>query len=98
MTRRMFSVPARCPATRGSPRWVAQRPLPSMMIATWRGTRPPEIGEMTSPSSSASHMPVAGRSDLKELGLLALGLGVDRGDMRIRQLLKLFFLALEIVL
>src|SRR5688500_4689923 len=34
-TRRTASAPARCPALRGSPRAVAQRPLPSMMMATW---------------------------------------------------------------
>ena len=34
-TRRTASAPARCPAERGSPRRVAQRPLPSMMMATW---------------------------------------------------------------
>ena len=34
---RTRSAPRRCPAMRGSPRLVAQRPLPSMMIATWLG-------------------------------------------------------------
>jgi len=33
-TRRSAATPARCPAMRGNPRRVAQRPLPSMMIAT----------------------------------------------------------------
>src|SRR5205085_11771233 len=33
--RRTASAPARWPATRGRPRRAAQRPLPSMMIATW---------------------------------------------------------------
>src|SRR5512138_2906870 len=31
-------MPIRWPSTRGSPRSVAQRPLPSMMTATWRGS------------------------------------------------------------
>ena len=31
------STPARCPIVRGNPRAFAQRPLPSMMMATWRG-------------------------------------------------------------
>ena len=34
---RTASTPLRCPATRGSSRLFAQRPLPSMMMATWRG-------------------------------------------------------------
>src|ERR1700694_173210 len=33
---RTASAPARWPAARGRPRRVPQRPLPSMMIATWR--------------------------------------------------------------
>src|SRR5205809_719749 len=35
-TRRTASAPARWPAARGRPRRAAHRPLPSMMIATWR--------------------------------------------------------------
>ena len=34
---RSASTPRRCPSPRGSPRADAQRPLPSMMMATWRG-------------------------------------------------------------
>ena len=33
-----FSVPALWPASRGKPRRLAQRPLPSMMMPTWVGT------------------------------------------------------------
>src|SRR5271165_7170813 len=36
--RRSASTPRRCPSPRGSPRAAAQRPFPSMMIATCRGT------------------------------------------------------------
>src|SRR5271157_4297144 len=36
MVRRTASAPARCPALRTRPRLVAQRPLPSMMMATCR--------------------------------------------------------------
>ena len=36
-TARTDFTPSPWPATRGSPRLVAHRPLPSMMIATWRG-------------------------------------------------------------
>ena len=39
MTRRMFSVPARWPAWRERPRSFAQRPLPSMMMATCAAVR-----------------------------------------------------------
>src|SRR5262249_60612680 len=38
MVRRKASTPRRCPSARGNPRAAAQRPLPSMIIATWRGT------------------------------------------------------------
>src|SRR5262245_29847958 len=34
--RRTVSTPAGRPAARGRPRRVAQRPLPSMMMATWK--------------------------------------------------------------
>ena len=37
-TRRSASTPRRCPSARGRPRAAAQRPLPSMMMATWRRT------------------------------------------------------------
>jgi len=36
--RRNVSLPAAWPALRGRPRFLAQRPLPSMMIAMCRGT------------------------------------------------------------
>src|ERR1051326_4811701 len=42
--RRNASTPRRCPSTRGSPRWAAQRPLPSMMMATCRGAPNPPLG------------------------------------------------------
>src|SRR4051812_37895692 len=36
-TRRSASTPRRCPSARGRPRAAAQRPFPSMMIATCNG-------------------------------------------------------------
>src|SRR6476660_6489151 len=36
-TRRSASTPRRCPSARGRPRAAAQRPLPSMMMATCAG-------------------------------------------------------------
>ena len=44
--RRTASAPWRCPSARAPPRAAAQRPLPSMMIATWSGSgfkRPPPL-------------------------------------------------------
>ena len=38
---RKASTPRRWPSTRGRPRAAAQRPLPSMMMATWRGLSKP---------------------------------------------------------
>ena len=37
VTRRTLVAPCRCPSIRGNPRCCAQRPLPSMIIATCRG-------------------------------------------------------------
>src|SRR5271169_1163219 len=44
VTVRTVSTPRRWPSIRGSPRCFAQRPLPSMMMATWRGTAPRSAG------------------------------------------------------
>src|SRR5215468_9060909 len=42
-TRRTASTPARCPAARGRPRRTAQRPLPSIMMATCRPSFPGRV-------------------------------------------------------
>ncbi len=42
--RRSASTPRRWPSARGNPRAAAQRPLPSMMMATCRGTAKSPIG------------------------------------------------------
>ena len=39
-TSRTAFMPAWCPSGRGSERPLAQRPLPSMMMAMWAGTAP----------------------------------------------------------
>src|SRR4051812_35435283 len=41
------SSPAAWPSVRFRPRCCAQRPLPSMTMATWRGTRPGSMPEIT---------------------------------------------------
>src|SRR5690349_16463439 len=38
--RRTAPAPAMCPSSRGRPRAIAQRPLPSMLMATWNRSRP----------------------------------------------------------
>src|SRR5499433_4011787 len=48
MVERAVCVPARCPAMRGRWRRCAQRPLPSMMTATWRGKRVRSSPEVSS--------------------------------------------------
>ena len=48
--RRSASTPRRCPSPRGRPRAAAQRPLPSMMMATCRGTSKSSIGAFGSGS------------------------------------------------
>src|SRR5215470_10918190 len=64
-TRRTAFTPSWCPATRGRPRRVAQRPLPSMMMATCSGT----VWASTTSRSSSS------------LGIWAGETWVDLSDM-----------------
>src|SRR4029079_17078022 len=57
-TRRRASTPRRWPSTRGKPRAAAQRPLPSMMIATCRGTANSGVRTLSNSGfdiSSSSH-------------------------------------------
>src|ERR1700674_4165974 len=75
-TRRMVSMPALCPMTRGSRRSRAQRLLPSMMIATCSGG-----GNWLTRGSWAS--------DLHDLGFLAGGHLVDQTDVAINDPLQL---------
>ena len=58
-TSRTDSMPARCPSTRGRCRCAAQRPLPSMMIATWAGSR----SKSTCRASASSGDPGGQRSE-----------------------------------
>src|SRR5205807_4201107 len=54
-TSRTAFIPARCPSGRGRWRSRAQRPLPSMMMATCRGTAPPSR-VFARRSSDTSHL------------------------------------------
>src|SRR6266849_8725427 len=75
-TRRMVSIPALCPMTRGNKRSRAQRLLPSMMIATCSGG-----GNWLTSGSWAL--------DLHDLGFLAGGHLVDPTDVAVSDLLEL---------
>src|SRR5579862_5793571 len=78
MVRRTDSAPRRCPATRGRPRAVAQRPLPSMMIATWLGGVPPSPGTARD----------CGTSDMQDVFFLRRQGVVDHFDLIVGQLLN----------
>src|SRR6478736_1588501 len=93
-TRRSASTPRRCPSARGRPRAAAQRPLPSMMMATWAG------------ASDLSGPPVTGagafgidfsldRQDFFFLGRQQL---VDLGDGGVSRLLHVAGQALLVIL
>src|SRR5262249_51955446 len=82
-TARTESLPRWWPSMRLRPRCNAQRPLPSMMMATWRGRR----------SRSRPGVPVlATRSDLHDLVFFGLENLIDAFDVLLGGLLR-FFLA-----
>src|SRR6266536_1827582 len=91
--RRSARVPARCPAATGSPRRLAQRPFPSMMIATERAIS----GNSCSSSGRRPRsdlirvrmrtLRLEDDSDLQNLRFLALEQLVDLLDVPVRHLL-----------
>src|SRR5437899_79904 len=107
---RNASTPRRCPSTRGSPRAAAQRPFPSMMMATCRGTSgtPPatSVCAISVPSTlmpsilGACAMMSTGPapSHRHDLFFLAGERAVDIGDGLIGRLLHQLGLALVLVL
>src|SRR5262245_23165134 len=80
---RTASPPRLWPATRGRKRCFAQRPLPSMMMAMWRGTAP--TSGIDSVVLSNFGMP----SDLHQVGFLLLQQLVHLRDVPVGQLLHL---------
>src|SRR3990170_983109 len=92
ITRRRFSVPARCPASRGNPRARAQRPLPSMMMATCSGIF---SGSSFEADFAAAEAPAL---DLKDLGLLPAGDLIHLLDDPIGELLQLGLPSVKLVL
>src|SRR5215813_5037121 len=87
-TRRSASAPSRWPMVRGSPRAFAQRPLPSMMMATWRGVTPPSAASAALPTLTAV---VVGwlTSDLHDLFFFGGERVVDLLHVAVGQLLHL---------
>src|SRR5713101_5794022 len=88
-TSRTAVIPARCPSGRGRCRSRAQRPLPSMMMATWRGTAPPSriFARRSSPTS-----------DLHDLRLFGFDQLFHELQMVVMQLLHVLLGVLLVVL
>src|SRR5437879_1035000 len=84
ITRLIARTPARWPNECGRRRWRAQRPLPSMMMPTWRGTAPWSAG-----STVTGGLEAVTSSDLHHLGLLALRDRVDPAGVAVGDLLEL---------
>src|SRR5688500_1436056 len=103
-------TPSRCPAMRGKPRCVAQRPLPSMMTATWEGTPCADTSSTSSGSPSVPSVAASGilrfsamgrgpsRLERQDLLLLLLQRLVDLGDEAVGRLLDLVVTAALLVL
>src|SRR4051812_597508 len=84
------SAPARWPSTTGRSRPRAQRPLPSVMIATYRAARPaPASPPISRPAAADGARGAARASDLEDLRFLALEQPVELGDVVVGELLQL---------
>src|SRR5712671_5317711 len=92
--RRNASTPRRWPSARGSPRAAAQRPLPSMMMATCRGTANSPICILV----SASAFDIATTSHREDLLFLRREHPVDLRDRVVAGLLYLIGRPLAVVL
>src|SRR5262249_39544284 len=92
--RRNASTPRRCPSARGKPRAAAQRPLPSMMMATWRGTAKSPICTLV----SASALDIQHPSHREDLLLFCGQHPIELRDRLVGRLLDLLGRALAIVL
>src|SRR5262245_8736053 len=95
---RTASLPRWCPATRGRNRFFAQRPLPSMMMAIWRGTAP--VCGMVWVVLSCIGLSVRVRGDLHvhEIGFLLLQRLFDLRDIAVGQLLDVVLGAALLIL
>src|ERR1035437_8251192 len=110
ITGRMVRTPARWPATRGRWRRRAHRPLPSMMMPTWRGNAGPEGSRIAAGAggrSMCTETPLRmarfrgdgdPRSDLEVLSLLLLDEIVNLADEAVGDVLHGGDVALDLVL
>src|SRR5690606_9867182 len=95
--RRSASTPARWPAARGRPRALAQRPLPSMMIAIWAGftmrflSGEPLLARRIVPGNAM-------KSNLQDLRFLLGQQAVDHRDRVVGQLLHPVVLDARVIL
>src|SRR5688572_14036676 len=80
---RSARAPSRCPSPTGRPRADAQRPFPSMMIATLRASSEPWLADASVISYCLR------RSDFHDLGLFHLQEVVDRLRVVVGDLLHL---------
>src|SRR5215204_2465023 len=101
--RRTASIPRRCPSVRGSPRARAQRPFPSMMMATCRGagsTAPvvSSTGFACAPIESNVPECVAYLSDLLDFLFFGRDELVDELDMVVGEFLDILRRGAGIVL
>src|SRR5205807_4392187 len=87
-TSRTAFIPARWPSGRGRWRSRAQRPLPSMMTATWRGM---------APLSLSCERRSSDISDLEDLRLLRFQDLVDRLEVFVVQLLRVLLAVLLLI-
>ena len=86
--RRSASTPRRWPSTRGRPRAAAQRPLPSMMMATCRGASKPSLPDRQRLGLRCLSI-VRRRSNGHDLLFLGGKKLVDFGDGRVGRFLHL---------
>src|SRR5215831_9594127 len=93
-TRRNASTPRRWPSARGRPRAAAQRPLPSMMMATCAGA-----SDLSGPSvTGAAALDMKASLDRQNLFFLGRQQLVDLGDRAIGRFLHLVGVTLLVVL
>src|SRR5215470_2688095 len=93
-TRRNASTPRRWPSARGRPRAAAQRPLPSMMMATCAGA-----SDLSGPSvTGAAALDMQASLDRQNLFFLCRQQLIDLHDRGVGRLLDVSGKALLIVL